>query len=224
MVISHSHNFIFLRVPKNASTSLATFFVKNMCDENDQYTVIGDSMTKSHKIPDRVNRKYAKQYRMIHLTLQEIMDECVITPEQLEGKTVISLVRHPLERQLSLYFFKKRGPDRSPAEFREWNKNGFIESDGSNHILQSDYPVYNGKNYGTFWLYDDLQSQLDSFVAERAPEINTTLPTYKSQFKPKKSNTVDLVEEYYDDRTRRVVLEYFAKDVELYERLKGENR
>lgn len=215
MVISDLHNFIYIRIPKNASTSLATFFAQNYCDDKSIYTGIGDAGIKPQNVPTEVIQKHKVQYRMIHLTLNEIIQEGLISEEGARKKKVIGVIRNPLERQLSLYFFKNRSTkNRVSAEnFRKVMSKGFIESDGSNHILQTDYLKIGDENVGEFWNYDNLDEHIEQFI-EQYGKPRFPIKQFKSNIKPKNDN---LINEYYDVATRKAVEEYFAKDFELYE-------
>lgn len=218
MVICDSHGFAFIRVPKNASTSLATFFVKNYCGPNDKYTSIGDSGVKMHNIDPRIQQVYRHQYRFIHLTLNEIISEKVISAEDARSKRIIGVLRDPLDRQLSLYFFLNRGDRRnaSPADFRRMFKMGHSSTDESNRIKQVDYLKIDDKPVGEWWLYDDLDEHINRFIKEMGVTIRHPMQTYKGQFRPKG----DLIDEYYDKQTRDAVMEYYAEDYELMEKLR----
>ena len=213
MVVSYSNNFIFLRVPKNASSSLAEYFVRNKCNkETDMWTMVNDCGIKENKIPKDVIKKYAHQYRHIHLTLQELVDNALITPIQANDMKKIVVIRNPLHRQLSLFFFlcrnKKR--DNSVAEFRKVFAAGKHESDSNNVFTQVEYAKLNGviADNVEFWKYEDISNK-----------IVDKLSTFKSNTRPKKDIDA-LVAEYYDDTTREAVLNYYAEDMEIYESLK----
>jgi hypothetical protein len=216
MVISDSNNFIYIRVPKNASTSLATFFVKNYCNTNDKWTAVGDSGLKTNNVSPEVVAKHRKQYRFIHLTLNEIIQEGIVTEADARSKRVIGVIRNPLERQLSLYFFLNRqsAGTATVSQFRSIMQKGFYESDGSNHILQTDYLKIGDESVGEFWKYENLNEHLEKFVQEQKYKPAYPLNSYKANFKPK---NIDLINEYYDAATRKAVEEYFAKDFEAYE-------
>ena len=218
MVISFSNRFAFLRVPKNASTSLATYFVHNLCDENDIYTGIGDSGVVKSGIPIDVMEKYKMHWRFIHLTLQEIIDENTIDEIDLkEGiDDVIAVLRNPLERQLSLYFYKHRNNKNniSVEGFRKDFAGGCHIDDLNNKILQTDYPVYNGVDYGTYWKYEDLSEKLADFAESKGKEV-TDLRNYKSNIGTNTPKSL-LVDEFYDDATKKAVLKYYEKDYDKY--------
>ena len=212
MVVSHSNNFIFLRVPKNASSSLAEYFVRNKCNkETDMWTMVNDCGIRENKIPKDVVRKYAHQYRHIHLTLQELVDNELITSTEANDMKKIVVIRNPLHRQLSLFFFlcrnKKR--DNSVSEFRKVFSSGKHESDSNNVYTQTEYAKLDGviADNVEFWKYEDI-----------GKKITNQLSTFKSNTRPKK-DIDELVAEYYNDATRKAVLDYYAEDMKIYESL-----
>ena len=215
MVVSFSNNFIFLRLPKNASTSVAAYFVKNACDNNDVWTRINDAGVGDHNISPSVIAKHKHDYHFIHMTLNEIVHENIITLDQARSMDVINIIRDPFERQLSLYFWKQRG-NRSPEDFRKQFKNGYHANDISNKITQYDYGCVAGEHVAKCWLYDDIERHLQQFCSDRNLP-NPSLNTYKSTISDKKDMS------YYDEETYAAVAEYYAKDIELYNRLKNEN-
>lgn len=213
MVVSHSNNFIFLRVPKNASSSLAEYFVRNKCNkETDMWTMVNDCGIRENKVPKDVVRKYAHQYRHIHLTLQELVDNNLITSVEASDMTKIVVMRNPLHRQLSLFFFlcRNKKTDKSVSEFRKVFAAGKHESDTNNVFTQTEYAKLDGKIAPNveFWKYEDIGNK-----------ITDKLSTFKSNTRPKK-DIDELVAEYYDDATRKAVLDYYAEDMKIYESLK----
>lgn len=211
MVISEKYKFVFIRVPKNASSSLAEFFVRNCCDENDIYTEVNDCGIPSQNVDSKLIRKYAHQYRFIHLTLQELHDNGLVTEEEMTRKQVISVLRNPLMRQLSLYFFLKRGRAKSVDEFRELFKDGYHATDTNNKILQTDYAKINGVDYGTWWLYNKLDRHVSAFCAEHGLPVSSKLKNFKGNYTPKH---YELIDEYYDTKTMDAVRKYYEKDFE----------
>lgn len=222
MIISHSNNYIFIRVPKNASTSLATYFVNNYTDKNDIYTGIGDSRIPTNNISQDTINKYKHEYRFIHLTLNEIINEGLISADDARKKRVIGVIRHPLERQLSLFFFKNRTnkENNTPENFRKMFADGYHKTDGSNHIIQTEYLKIGDEIVGEYWPYPLLTKRLHEFTSSMDKAPTYTLPAFKSNFKPKDN---ELINKYYDNKTRDAVLDYFHKDLVLYEKLLNEN-
>lgn len=223
MVICESNGFIFLRIPKNASTSLATYLIKEYCNKTDTYTGVGDSGITKQNVPDGIISKYRIGYRFIHLTLNELVQNKLITEEKIRNMKVYGVIREPLDRQLSLYFFKKRSrANYNPDDFRMLFQNGYCESDQNNRILQSEYCKLGTEDVGHYWLYDKLNEALNQFKQIFPPQNDIGVPTYKSSLR-QSYNKQDLIDEYYDQKTKDAVLKYYEKDFELYERLRNEN-
>ena len=211
MVVSHSNNFIFLRVPKNASSSLAEYFVRNKCNkETDMWTMVNECGIRENKVPKDVVRKYAHHYRHIHLTLQELVDNALITPTEAINMTKIVVMRNPLHRQLSLFFFlcRNRKTQATPESFRKAFSQGKHESDTNNVFTQTEYAKLDGEIAPNvdFWKYEEVNNKISN------------LEKRKSGFRPK-TDMNELVAEYYDVATRRAVLEYYAEDMKIYESL-----
>jgi hypothetical protein len=211
MVVSYSNNFIFLRVPKNASSSLAEYFVRNKCNkETDMWTMINDCGIRENKVPQDVVRKYAHHYRHIHLTLQELVDNALITPTEATDMTKIVVMRNPLHRQLSLFFFlcRNRKTQATPEGFRKAFSQGKHESDTNNVFTQTEYAKLDSKiaDNVDFWKYEEVNNKIGN------------LEKRKSGFRPQK-DIDELVAEYYDDATRQAVLNYYAEDMKIYESL-----
>ena len=165
MIRSDSNKFIFLRVPKNASSSLAQWFIKNYTDEYDVYTEVNDGGISSKGDARKLHSKYSKDSHFIHMTLQELKDEGIVHMGHLKDYETISVIRNPLERQLSLHFFlaslHRYKPE--PGKFREHFWEGHHIDDTNNKILQSDYTIVDGVDYGTWWGYDNLDYHVTKF-------------------------------------------------------------
>ena len=204
MVISHTQNLIFLRVPKNASTSIAHHFIKGSDPSEDRWTELADAGIRHNRIPKQLLHKYAYQYHHTHLTLQEILDSELITESQAREMRKIVVIRDPLHRQLSLYFFLCRNRSKSPEEFRAMFSQGKCKLDTNNGITQSTYAKLHGEIAPNvdFWKFDDVNKKLSN------------LQTFKSGYRPKALSS--LVMEYYDEPTRRAVLDYYREDLDLY--------
>lgn len=222
MVICHSSRFVYIRIPKNASTSLATFFIRGYCGADDAYTQVNDSGIASRNFPQHVYQKYRDGHRFIHLTLNDLLESKLITEDQARSYKVVGCVREPFDRQLSLYFFRRKiagNAAASPEHFRECFVNGYHEKDLNNRIRQCEYLTIGDETVGEYWLYENLNNHLAAFSEDRKPKQNVALPTYKSR----QRTSLDkerLIDEYYDQATKDAVLRYYEKDFELYESLK----
>jgi hypothetical protein len=211
MVICDTHDFVYLRVPKNASSSLAEYFIRNFCTQQDAWTEVNDCGIPTHNVPIRLIRMYQHQYRFIHLTLSELVSNKIISEETLFRKRIITPIRDPFMRQLSLYFFLKRGQTKSVSEFRYLFKEGRHETDRNNMTLQTDYARVKGVDYAEYWLYNKLDRHVNAFTLQHNIDNPTALQNFKGGFTPKNQ---ELIDEYYDQKTLDAVKKYYEKDIE----------
>lgn len=213
MIICNSHNFIFLAVPRCASTSLSEFFVSNFCTaENDQWMPILSDIVKQKNVSDEIIKKYRPDYEYSHLTLQQAVDSKLITLEQATSMTKIVVLREPLARQLSLYcFFTKNNINHmAPKFFRREFKRGHHFLDYNNKKLQIDFPKLNGviAPNTVFWNFNNLEAEIAAFCRDKPPIKYKLNKLNKSEF--------HAPNDYYDETTRQAVLTYYAEDVEAY--------
>ena len=95
MYLSHKYKFLFLRTPKTASSSLSDFFIRNVDDPNAIYTEVEDS-----KLPGTLNEAIVGKYRpyaFYHFTLNQLIDENIITEQQAREYDVFALLRNPVD-------------------------------------------------------------------------------------------------------------------------------
>lgn len=157
---------------------------------------------------------------MIHLTLNEIVDNKVISEKEALGRKVIGIIRNPFDRLVSLYFFKMRNnkSNISKEDFRNKVAKGYYEDDGSNKILQTDYTRLGDKQMGNFWLYTNLIEHLQNHTKEFIPENIGEIPKYKTKFRNDKE-----YDDFFDKETRVKVKSYFHEDFVVYEDLLNGN-
>lgn len=220
MVISFTNNFVFPRIPKNASTSVAAHFIENACHpRRDVWTRLAEIDAVDTNFPIEVYHKHNHDWHYVHLTPMEMVDGGILTIDQLRSMKIINIIREPFERQLSLFMFrmKEAGGVKEPYHlkkyFREEFKNGFHETDGSSKFRQYDYGVVDGEHVAECWLYEDFPKQIEKFCLERC------IPNWPLRY-DKSSNIKQYDMSYYDDATYEAVANYYAKDIELYNKLK----
>lgn len=177
----------------------------------DRWTEVNDCGIRDHKVDINVINKFRHQYRWIHLTLQELVDNGLVTRYDAHNKDVISVLRNPYMRQISLYFFLTRGREKNPEEFRHIFRDGKHQTDISNAILQTDYSRLDGVDCGTWWNYNKLGDHLDDFSKSRSITPHTKLENRKGTWTPKDQS---LFEQYYDEKTKDAVRKYYEKDFE----------
>jgi hypothetical protein len=194
MIYIKRHNLVFIRVPKTASTSIAHHIINNLVCEDD------------------LNLAWRVSYSKInnsHMTAKFAIDNNLVPA----NAHFIGVIREPLERLLSLYFFRQRSyhykEKLSVENFRIVASKGFIDDVSDQMRLQSDFL----EDGGEWWVYDNLEHHIKLF--NKKYNIKSKLENYLQN--SVKYKTKDLVYKFYDDQTREAVLNYWQKDVELYE-------
>ena len=213
MIYIKRYNLCFVRVPKTASTSIAYFLEKHMVKEDGDLSFRGIQSND----PNTINT---------HMQCQFAIDNGIIP----RNTRFFGVVRHPYEKLLSLYLDKVSGLnsptkkyDISPQHFREVAVDGFIRDTYWHKQLQSSYLEYGNKNIGEWWLYDNLENHLRKFCLDYGLDY-TLIPRLRVSINSNKPEhqTKNLVDIFYDDKTRKAVYEYWKKDFDLYERVRND--
>lgn len=225
MVVSFTNNFIFLRVPKNASTTVSAHFIQNGCNPRfDTWTRIHEINAKDVNVPPAVFENHNHDWHYVHLSLNEIIKCGVVTEEQAREMDVINIIREPFERQLSLFFFRYKESNPTVGSktldeevikkfFRKCFKDGYHYTDGSNKLRQYDYGTIGDEHVAECWLYENIDEHMREFCSRKKIPF-FPLDTFKS------SERKEYDMSYYDDATYEAVANYYAKDIELYNKLK----
>ena len=204
MVISHEHKFLFLAPVKVATTSIRSSL--------DQYNSIEHA--KFHK--DASSFYYHKWHRNAHNTKKHFDDQ----NWDWNSYFKFSFVRNPWDRVVSWHkyqikFVKKfeRGKMRkedivyynyykelSKLSFKDWLKNMILHS-------FHDFFICNSNNICLDYIgrFENLQEDFD-IICDKIGIPHQKLP---HENKSKHKNYT----EYYDDETRSIVAEKYAKDI-----------
>jgi len=237
MYYSHNHNLLFARIPKNASTSMQAYFISN-CEKNitkDVYSGLGEilQLENSPTYPHEVAQRWLTFSRYHHLTLEEMVQENLLTEEQVLNANVLGIVREPLYRTLSFFLWDAEigvFKDGSPERFRYHHQQGYDSVKAKYNaspgpcdveLRQSDWLMYKGEMLGEFWAAEDIPKRLPAFAEKVGIKETYPLLKLKSHSKYTQGKTKqELIDEYYDDATLKAVTEYYATDFELYNRVK----
>jgi chondroitin 4-sulfotransferase 11 len=200
MIISHKHKFIFVAIPKTGTSSIES--------------LLGDfSTTKSHN-------KHDYLHQINNFNTDEYFSFC--------------FVRNPWQRQLSTYFYYIKMIkfwDEHPDSKSEWIEiyNCYIKTlEGCDTFRDWVEKLYSNKwlEYHTWdpiqliWAneveyvgsFESLQEDFDT-ICDKIGIPRQKLPhENKSKHKHKHKHYT----EYYDDETRQIVAEKYAKDIEYF--------
>jgi len=216
MYLSHKYKFLFLRTPKTASSSLSDFFIRNVDDPNAIYTEVEDS-----KLPGTLNEAIVGKYRpyaFYHFTLNQLIDENIITEQQAREYDVFALLRNPVDRQKSMYYFFKKfkSPLTSASldEYKSWTRNGVFKNEANSTIRQTSLCKIGDQPVGRYWLYENLEEELFQFLYDRKIEVTYPLPQHKSGIRKSRKNEIG-----FDDVAMADLRRHFKEDFEMYERL-----
>ena len=216
MYLSHKHKFLFLRTPKTASSSLSDFFIRNIDDPDAVYTEVEDS-----NLPGTLDESIVSRYRpyaFYHFTLNQLIDEGVITKEQALEYDIFAVLRNPIDRAKSFYYFyrkwKAHGTDASIEQYRQWTNNGIFE-DPNSGIVQTDLLKLGNKPVGRFWLYENLERELSNFMFNRRLRIDHPLPRHKTDTRQVRTDEI-----VFEQRDIDELKETFGADFDLYNELK----
>lgn len=218
MYISHKYKLIFLRTPKTASSSLSEFFIKNIPDPEAIYTPVEDSKLKGTLHPSIIH-KYNSNFKYYHFTIEDLIKENIITKEQAIEYRVISVLRNPIDRQKSFYYFYKKWKNRNKPftieDYKSLAPNGFFNGEPNSAIRQTDFGKLGEGFVAECWLYENLDEHLNSLMKDLQLDIVHPLPKHKSNFRKNRQNEI-----IFDEEAIEKMKFLFEKDFQLYNELK----
>ena len=219
MYLSHKYKFRFLRTPQTASSSLSDFFIRNIDDPDAVYTEVEDSNLRG-TLDESIVSRY-RPYAFYHFSLQQLIAEGIITEEQASEYYCFALLRNPIDRAKSFYYFYKkfRSPNKPPSleEYKSWTNNGVFDNDANSAIVQTDLLKFRNTLYGEYWLYEDLGTRLEYFMEHQlGVPIQFPLPRHKTDTRKNRDNEIMFDEESYTD-----IIKHFSADYEMYNELRN---
>jgi len=180
-MISHSHKFLFIQIPKTATSSIHSFLAPHMAP----HMVYDYNQISRHA-------KYSAAARYY--------------PES-KNYFKFSFVRNPWDRLLSFYLFKKT--DRARIKIRDdlSLKDFILAGKGETGFNQKSY-VDGFDEHCLIGRFENLQGDFD--------KICDMLGIPKNKLPLKNATDHNHYTEYYDDETREIVAEKYARDIEYF--------
>lgn len=218
MYISHKYKFIFLRTPKTASSSLSDWFIKNIPDAQAIYTPVEDSKTPGTLNVNIIN-KYKLNFKYYHFTIQDLVKENIVTEHQARTYRVISVLREPIDRQKSFfYFYSKWKAKNRPVDLKLYKAlapHGQFIGEPNSGIKQTDLLKLGNGLIGEFWLYENIEDHLEDLIKSLKIDVKVPLQKYKSTFRKNRNNEIEFDKDSLDQ-----IKSLFEKDFYVYNELK----
>lgn len=204
MMIDKERRFIFIHIPKAGGTSVETFFVPNMKDR--KKNVYGNSPLQVD------NQAHLKFY---HLQIQ-------YPRLNFDEYFKFSIVRNPWDKVVSSFFHSKRKIRKDLRKFlgfgmsEDFTFNEFVEKIQN---LEKKHPHYDEQ---WSFLIDKKEKFRMDYIARMenmqkdfdiiCDKIGIPRQQLPHSNKAKRKHYT----EYYDDETRSIVAEKYAKDIEYF--------
>lgn len=201
----------FIRIPKNASTSLYTFF-GNLNTVRNEY-LSGD------------NPRHLNIFESSH---QSISDLEINLGSDILNKPVLAVVRNPYDRLVSMYFFAKKHDlgkiyDVDISDFSRFAKGFHGLSSDSNffHAMsQVDFIEHSERDSFTVIRFEDLKKGISNFISK-----NGLSGTFNTDDLESLNGTIhNHYREYYNDETIEIVRDMWGCDLECFSYSFGSQR
>ena len=198
MILSRKHKFIYFKTTKVAGTS-TEILLSDLVSETDIVTPItkGDSLT---------HRPRNHQGFVNHMLPSQVKNK--IGEDEFNSYFKFITVRNPYDRVVSWYFWQRNFVNPS-QNFRD-----FVHSSSMNLLDPFGHWVFvDGKFIMDDYIrYENLKKDTQRILSKWFDIENFVYPKAKTtQRKEKKHYT-----KYYDNETREIVAQKYAKDIELF--------
>lgn len=193
----------FIRIPKNASTSLYAFF--------------GDSNTVRNECLSADNLKHLNIFESSHQSISELE---VNLGHNVLDKPVLAVVRNPYDRLVSMYFFAKKYDlgkiyDIDTSNFSSFAK-GFYELSRYPNFFhampQVEFIEHPEKDDFTVVRFEDLKNGINDFIDNNDLGNSFKIENLESLNR----TTHEDYREYYDEETSAIVKSMWGCDLERF--------
>lgn len=193
----------FIRIPKNASTSLYSFFGSNNAIRNEYLPADNDT--------------YLNIFESSHCSISGATD---LLGDGILSNPVLAVVRNPYERLLSMYFFAKKYNLASIYDVDIKSFDGFVRDffklSGFKNFFhamsQCEYIYHNDMINITVVRFEQLDDGISKFI-----ESNGLTDHFNSSEIPKLNSTNhNHYSDYYSAESRDIVQEMWNYDLENF--------
>ncbi len=213
MLLSNSHQFIFIHIAKTGGLSVRNILEK-YSEEPEKFKI-----AKPAKEIDGVHNKFHDVWRslLLHATAQDALKE--LPNDTFNNCFKFAFVRNPWDWQVSMYHFILKEPESTPHNLVKsfGSFDAYIEAVVSTDFrfpkgttkFQHEMIVDKDGNLLMDFLghYENLAEDV-AYVCQKIG-VNEKLPHLnQSQHKDYR--------DYYTDRTRELIAEHYAKDISLF--------
>jgi hypothetical protein len=223
MIVSHAHKFIFLKTKKTAGTSIE-LALSELCGPEDVISPLtaideakrvgkrGAQNWKRHGWWDSPRPLFKRRWFKFtaadygfynHMPAAEA--RALIDDKMWRSYFKFAFERNPWDRQVSFYHHRYRGETEPPPFSR------FMHQDRAARLNNYDIYAIDGTVAVDFvGRYESLEEDLRLALARvgiAAPELPRAKGTFRQTKVP--------YQQYYDDETREMVREWYAREIEL---------
>ena len=186
----------FLRIPKNASTSIYSFF--------------GIANTIRNECLDADNSKYLNVFEPSHCTLQEAKE---LLGDYVAELPLLAVVRNPYDRMVSMFFFAKKHNLGQLYDISLDSFDSFVEGF---YKASEDPDFFHAKNQGdymkgsdsvTVCRFENLKNDISSFISDNK------LPFNMDYFPKLNSTDHSNYKSYYSDKSKNIVKKMWQDDL-----------
>ena len=205
-------NLVFIKIPKNASTSFSNFLIETLVTNEDIYTnTANHDFDLNNMTSQNIDATLAKQS---HITYLEAVSNNLIP----SAVNCYGIIRNPLERMLSLYIYRLQQKTYgnilpSTSHFQSLVKDGVFQDFYWQQTAQTAF--LKGASNIQWLLYDNLASEVAAFTNKYAIAVSK-FPTINRSVGDK----THLVTKYFTKDMIDCIRNCYIDDFNLYEELK----
>lgn len=215
MIISHSKQFCFFRVPRTSST--ASEILLRMCVQWDAGDIL--ATVRNPRLPEQNLPAYINHPDYIygaHLTPTQAVAEGMITEQQLNDYDCYSMLRDPFKRHLSAFYTAIAAPV-DPSDYKRVIKDFGNDEYGILNAPQENWFKHNNVQVVTPLDQADFQAEMTALITTLGGFVPSAFPEFnRSRAKPE--GIPDSA--YFDDPAANGVLKTaLAGDIAFYNQI-----